>query len=190
MNLLEFIPQKNIKRLSRVVLACFLGAAALVAVTAIFRQMAYRWAVQLLAIALLMIGIFIVSRYVMKSYAYAVVRTEGGEDFTVTEVQGRHRITVCRISLGGLEQVFVVEPADKQTDAQIKQTCKEQKRKRFNYCADLLDEKYICIFANECGEPLAIKLSWGEQLEKILGDVLSARCEEHGEREQWEDTTE
>jgi hypothetical protein len=190
MNLFEFIPEKNVKKLRRVVSACLLGAAALVAVTAIFGEMAYRWAVQLLAIALLMMGVFITSRYIMKSYVYAVMRTERGDDLTVTEIQGRHRITVCRIALDGIERIIVVEQGDKQTDAQIKQTCKEQKRKRFNYCADLLDEKYICVFANECAEPLAIKLSWGEQLEKILGDVLSERCEEHGEREQWEDTTE
>jgi hypothetical protein len=189
MNLFEFIPEKNIKKLHRLVGACLFGALALMAVTAIFREMAYRWAVQLLSVGLLMMGVFILTRYIMKSFVYAVIRTDRGDDLTVTEVQGKHRITVCRIALEGIERIIVVEQGDKQTDAQIKQTCKEQKRKRFNYCADLLDEKYICVFANECGESLAIKLSWGEQLEKMLGDALSERCEEHGEKK-WEDTTE
>ena len=170
MNLFEFRPEKNVKKLGKVTGLLLVGAAVLMIMTIIIgERLAYRWAIQLLALGMLAMGIFITSRYIMKGYVYAVIKSDdGSNDFTVTEIQGRHTITVCRIGLASVEQAVVVPPGDKELDTDVKNKIKSEKRKLFNYCADLLGEKYICLFVTECGEKTAIKLSWGEELEKLF----------------------
>lgn len=168
MNLFEFIPQKNTKKLTRVTGALFIGAAVLMVVPLVFSGMPYRWVVQLLSIGMMVAGIFIMTRYAMKSFIYAVISTDDGNDFTVTEVQNRHTITVCRISMSSIEQVTVVDACDKAADSALKLRIKEEKRKSFNYCADLFPEKYICLFSCEADTPIAIKLTWDESLERIF----------------------
>jgi len=165
MNLFEFQPPKNTKKLSLVTGLLLLGAAVLMFITFLYEEMAYRWAIQLLSVGMLVISIFITSRYVMKSYVYAVIKGEDGNDFTVTEIQSRHKITVCRIGISGIERVVVVEVGDRETDTALKKQIKAEKRKMFNYCADLFAEKYMCLLVNECGEELAIKLSYDECLD-------------------------
>lgn len=168
MNLFEFRPEKNVKKLRTVTGILLLGAGVLMLVTVISGDIPYRWAVQLISLGMLAISIFITSRYIMKSYVYAVIKGDNGNDFTVTEIQGRHTITVCRIGLASIEQTVIVPLGNKQADTEVKNKIKSEKRKMFNYCADLFDEKYICLFVNECGESMAIKLSWGEELERLF----------------------
>ncbi len=171
MNLFEFKPSKNVKKLRSVTGLLIIGAALLTVMTVILNDIPYRWAIQLLSLGMLVVGIFITSRYIMKSYLYAVTKGDGGEnDFTVTELQGRNRVTVCRIGLGNIEHAVVVPQGDREAETEVKNKIKSEKRKQFNYCEDLFDEKYICLFVTECGEPLAIKLSWGAELEKIFED--------------------
>ncbi len=168
MNLFELIPQKNVKKLGLATGLLIIGAGALMLVTFAVTEMPYRWAVQLLAIAMLVMGIFITTRYIMKNYVYAIYEDEDGRDLTVTELSGRHRVTVCRISLSSIERLEVVEAADRPTDTQVKNDIKAQKRKLFNYCVDLFSDKYICVFSNEGGTPIAIKLTWDERLAEWL----------------------
>lgn len=171
MNLFEFKPSKNIKKLRSVTGLLIIGAALLMVMTVILKDIPYRWAIQLLSLGMLVVGIFITSRYIMKSYLYAVMKGDDGEnDFTVTELQGRNRVTVCRIGLGNIEQAVVVPQGDRDAETEVKNKIKSEKRKQFNYCEDLFDEKYICLFVTECGESLAIKLSWDAELEKIFED--------------------
>ncbi len=169
MNLFEFSPKKNTQKLALVTGLLIIGAAVLMIITMIFDDMAYRWAIQLLSLGMLTMGIFITTRYVMKSYIYAVIRNDDGEeDFTVTEIQGKRKITVCRIGMSSVEQVFSVTQGDKQAELEIKAKVKDGKYKKFNYCGDLFDEKHLYIFANECGEAFSIKLSYDEGLEKLF----------------------
>ena len=165
MKIFEFTPEKNTKKLSLVTGLLIIGAAVLMAATMITENLPYRWAIQLLALGMLAMGIFFTTRYVMKSYVYAVIKTDDGNDFTVTEIQGRHTITVCRIGLSGIERAVVVHSADREADSAVKKQIRAEKRKHFNYCADLFAEKYMCLFVNECGEELAIKLSYDECLD-------------------------
>ncbi len=168
MNLFELIPKKNIRKLSLMTCLLLVGAAVLMLVTFAAPSMAYRWAVQLLAVGMLVMGIFVTSRYIMKNYLYAVVNDGDSTDFTVTELQGRHRVTVCRISLESIEKLCVIEASDRPADSELKRSIKAEKRKMFNYTADLFADKYICVLSNESGIPIAIKLTWDEQLEEIL----------------------
>ena len=168
MNLFEFTPQKNAKKLTQVTGLLFIGAAVLMVMTMLLPNIPYRWAVQLLSVGMLAMGIFIMTRYVMKSFVYAVIKTDDGNDFTVTEIQNRHTVTVCRIGMSSIEKVFVADINDKQTDSDIKKLIKADKRKKFNYCADLFAQKYVCIFSCEAGTPIAIRLTWDESLEAVF----------------------
>ena len=168
MNLFEFCPQKNIKRLALTTGLLIFGALLLMLLTMVLQDMAYRWAIQLLSLGMLAMGIFITTRYVMRSYVYAVMRTDDGDDLTVTELHGRHTVTVCRVSMDNVAYALVVPMGDREAEADVKNRIKADKRKVYNYCADLFGEKYICLFVREGGEAIAIKLSWDESLEKLF----------------------
>ncbi len=169
MKIFEFIPKKNTNKLTMITAFLLMGAAVIFLVTMLCENMPYRWMLQLLSIGMLGVMIFIVTRYIMKNFVYTVQRTEEGDDFTVTELQGRRSVTVCRIGMSSVEQVTVVERNDRHADMMLKNTVKAQKRKMFDYCADLISDKYICVLANECGTALAIKLSYDESLEALFG---------------------
>jgi len=168
MNLFEFVPAKNNKRLGLISGLLLIGGAVMLLVTYVFNEIAGKWFFQLLAVGMCGVSIFLVSRYVMKNYIYAIISTEGGNDFTVTELQSKKKTTVCRISVSNIEKAVVIEPGNKSGEDAVKALIKQGKYKRFNYCADLFDEKCIYLLADECGEKVAIKLSWGEELEAYL----------------------
>lgn len=168
-NLYEFTPKKNTKKLGMITGVLIIGAAVLMLSTILFgEKMSYRWTIQLLSLLMLAVGVFITARYIMKSYSYAVIEDNGQLDLTVTEMQGRHTVTVCRIALNGIEELRTLEAGDRSAGNEVKTKIRQEKRKSFNYCGDLLDEKCICIFTVECGEALAIKISYDSELVKIL----------------------
>ena len=45
---------------------------------------------------------------------------------------------------------------------------KSDGRKRFDYCADLSPDRFMWLIADECGERVALKLSYDETLYGIL----------------------
>ena len=168
MNLFEFIPTKNNKRLGLISGILLIGGSLMMLVTYIFESMSGKWVFQLLAICMFGISIFLVSRYVMKNYIYSIVATNNGNDFTVTELQSKKKTTVCRISVSNIEKAVVIDQGDKEKEDAVKALIKGGKYKKFNYCADVINEKCIYLLADECGERVAIKLSWGEELEAFF----------------------
>ncbi len=130
----------------------------------------YPWIMQLSALTMLAAALMLLGRFVFKRYQYSVTSCEGedrGCDLLVTEVTRRTRVTVCRISLSGIERAVITYGSDKSAKKDIRKS--SSGRKVFNYCADMRPAKYLCVFAEECGEPLLIKLSYDEALLEILG---------------------
>ena len=169
MKLYEAVAQKNLKKLRSVSAVLLFCAAAVMAVTLILQSLPYRWIFQLIALCMLGVAIFFISRYVMKNYVYSVTASEDtSTDLCVTEIQGRHTITVCRISVSGIEEVITVDRADKAQHESVTKRIKTEKRKIYDYCGDMFGEKYICVLSQEYGEPLAIKLSFDEELLKLI----------------------
>ena len=177
----EYTPQKNVKKLGLITGLLLLGAVILIIIQRLMPNLSSPWMFQLLAVGMLMLVIFITARYIMKSYVYAIIDEDGSVDLTVTEIQGRHVITVCRISLSGLESVVVAYKGDPASDNPVKNKIRADKRKSFNYCSDFFDEKYICIFSDEGGTAVAVKLSWDEKLEKLIEEYLVE--DDHTEQE-------
>ena len=171
MGIFEFKPQKNMKKLQLVLGVLLLGSIAVLLLTKIFVFPA-EWAVQLIGLGMLTVGVFIYARYIKRDFVYASVKDEnGGIDFTVTEQTYKKSVVVCRIARSNVQQVITVERTDKEKSARVKQLIKDGKYKRFNYCADLFDEKYICVLANECAQPVALKLSYHPSLESFFKET-------------------
>ena len=129
-------------------------------------NLSYRWIMQLVAIFMLTLALMLLGRFVFKRYLYSVTENEEKYDLLVTEITKRTRVTVCRISLSGIERVEIVNGADKATKRNIRKA--SEGRKVFNYCIDMSPAKFICVFAQECEESILIKLSYDETLFKIL----------------------
>ena len=126
MKLYEYNPQKNVKKLGLVTGLLLMGAGILILIEKLIPNLSTPWAFQLLAVGMLMISIFVTSRYIMKSYVYAIIDDDGSVDLTVTEIQGRHVITVCRISLFSIEKIYVCD--SKLSEREIKAEIKREKR--------------------------------------------------------------
>lgn len=161
----EFKPQRTNNKAQKLIMLFFMGAAALFLVTLPLEGVPFLWVIQLLAILLLVAAVFLVTRYVTKTYEYAVEPTDGGADLTVTEVSsgGRRRITVCRISLSGIESARVVEGKDEELSA-----IRKARRKIFDYRLDIAPEKSILAVANESGEEYILLFAYDEEFLSIL----------------------
>lgn len=159
----EFIPRRSNTLSKRVILALFV-----VSVSAMFfstvPNLPYRSVMQLLSLVILALAIAMLGRYEFQSYMYAIIENDrGGLDLTVTELKRRSRITVCRIKLDGIERVEDITPKSKK---QLKELRKG--RRSFNYCVDISPAHACLILTDECGEKLAISISYIPELFEIL----------------------
>ena len=164
----EYIPQKNLKKTTGIVL--LLGAAAAVAVffTSLFPEMPFRWALQLMAIGCLAAIVYITARYVTKSFIYRIEKRDedGGLDLTVTELTGGKKpVTVCRI---GLESISAVSRVTEENRESLKKKAGDSGRKKFIYICDIKPPVTLWLFAEECGEPLSIKISANEEFASLI----------------------
>lgn len=168
MKIYEVSPTKDVRRLTILTSALFIGAVIMLGVTFAFKDIPYRWAFQLIGLGMLTIGIFYLTRYLKRSYVYSLIKTDNGVDLTVTEISGRHTITVCRISTANIEEIYTACPADSQQMKEAMAKAKANKRKQYNYTVDMFGDKCIFLLCTECDEPLAIRLSYDEGLMNAL----------------------
>ena len=160
----EYIPQKTNKTAVYSSGALFLISVILMAFTSTF-DFPYKWTLQLLAVICLGICILLLTRHVLKGFIYRVFENDSGTlDFSVTESQGKRRITVCVIGLSNIEEAFLLTPENKE---ELKSKAKG--RKQFDYCPDISPAKQGWIFVTECGEKLLLKISPDEKLCELLG---------------------
>ena len=162
----EFRPERTNNKAQKLILLFFIGAAALFVLTVPLKGMPFLWVIQLFAIILTVVAVFLVTRYITKTYEYSVEPVEDGADLSVTEVSsgGKRRITVCRISLGGIESARAIEGKDEELAA-----LRKARRKIFDYRPDLAPEKSILVTAREGGEEYLILLAYNEEFLSILG---------------------
>lgn len=177
MNIYEYVPQKNFKKLSGLVTVLICAALALFLVSSLFPEMPYRWILQLLGMVCLAAVIYISVRHVGRAFVYRIVQNEdGSRDLTVTEVTngGKSRITVCRIDLSGIEEVAVLDRKSDTDRLRIKQI-KRRVGKLFVYHPDINASNACYILATECGERLTIKLAVDGTLVDYLKRDIDSR---------------
>ena len=161
----EFKPQRPHDKARKLIVLFFAGAAALFLLTVPLEGVPFLWVIQLLAILLLVVAVFLVTRYVTKTYEYAVEPTDDGADLTVTEISsgGKRRIVVCRISLSGIESVRAIVGKDEELSA-----IRKARRKIFDYRIDVAPEKSILAVANEGGEEYILLFAYDDEFLSIL----------------------
>ena len=170
MNVYEFSPPKSNKKASGIILILFSLAAGLFLFTVLFPNIPFKWAIQLISVFAFVAIIFIISRYVAKSFIYAIVKTDDDTlDFTVTEVTnaGRTHITVCRIALSSIEEAHLLDrsiPEQASKAKELQKSAISDGRKSFNYCPDINPTDFCILLVEECGEKILIKLSYDPTL--------------------------
>ena len=165
----ETIPSRSNKKSQYISILLLIGAFAVMLFSAI-PDLPFHSVIQFMSLALLTVSIFMMTRYILCSYSYAVIHADDGKlDLTVSEIKRKSRITVCRIGLVGIESVTLVKSTDKELSENLKANGKG--RKSFNYCIDLAPAQYIHILAEECGQRIVLKLSYDEKLFSILSDA-------------------
>lgn len=169
----EFIPQGSNKKAKNAITALILGGFAIMLVTMTAEEMPFKWAIQTVALVILAAGVLLMTRYVSKSFIYRVAQDEDTLDLSVIELQRKSRITVCRMALENISEVHVLEASDQDKEKALVATFKADGCKRFNYCIDFKPEKYIWIVADECGESVAVKLTYDEK----LCDIIAPKAE-------------
>lgn len=161
----QYIPQKSNKKAMYLVCLFLIGGGLLMFLSTKLKGIVgFIWVFQLIGLSLCAASIFIFSRYVSKGYIYAV--TDDG-DFTVTETQGRKRITVCRLSVASASRIESFEGSDTDKINALKKQIKSEKRKVYNYCIDLVPSR-VCYILSEEYDEIAVIFQPDEKMLDIL----------------------
>ena len=155
----QFIPKKTNYKAILIIFALFAASMGLFAFTTIFDRLPLRWIYQLIGVVCFIPSRLLLTRYVTRSFIYAIEPTDRGGDFTVTEVAGKRRTVTCRIALGSIKEKQVVSDLK---DARSK------KIRIFDYRPDILPEKSILLLSDEGGETVYICLGYDEELLSAL----------------------
>ena len=169
MKIYEYMPEKNKNRLNGIIIILIAVAALMFLTPMIFSQIPFSWVPQFVGVLALVAVIFIITRYIAKSFIYAVWQNDDGSlDLTVCElVNGKKRTTVCRIGIASITEAHLLYPEkseDKLEEKQLSANARAEHRKSFDYCHDIKASPVCILLAEECGEPLLIKLSPDEEL--------------------------
>ena len=165
MPLYEYTPKKSNKKVLGIIIILVSLALGLFAFTLIFSNMPFKWIFQLISIASFVAVIFIITRYVAKSFCYAIIKTDNDTlDFTVDEIAnaGRSKATVCRIAITSIEEAYLLDKSidnNSQKITEIEKKAKADGRKFFNYSPDINPTVICILLVEECGEKFLIKLS-------------------------------
>ncbi len=168
---MQWIPKKNNQTAKNMILLLFGGSFALLAVTAAFPAVPFRWIFQTIALLLLTAAVFLVTRYLTKMFVYRVVETdEGGHDLTVTEAatNGKRAVTVCRVGLEQIRRAVLLDFSDGGASLDVWKDFKKGRKRIHDYRVDLRPTKSILLIVNEGGEELYILLSHETDLFDLL----------------------
>lgn len=185
----EYIPEKNPKKMTGILILLGAAAALMLLLPSVLESLPYKWSFQLVGVGVIAAMIYIVSVYSARSFVYRIRAREDasgvvcGYDLTVTEVNQRSAVTVCRIGLENISAVERVSEGRAAARAQ-KKNAVNKGYKRFNYVADLGSPVRCVIYACECGENVAVRISADEYLYGILTESISGEKREGKEAEE------
>ena len=97
----EFRPIRSNNKARNLIFILISAAIAIFAICAFFKAMPLLWLFQLIAFLLFTAGVFLVTRYLTKYYAYRI----DGDELTVMQINQRRQICVCRISLSSAKSI-------------------------------------------------------------------------------------
>lgn len=126
----------------------------------------YKGLLQLLSMMLLVVAIFIASKYIFVSYEYII--TQEGEDpayFLIEERQGKRTSLVCQIPL---RYILSVTPWDRKT-------CPAGRFSTFTASMD--GGSYSTVHAREAGQDIVVKIEADDAFLAALRDAVNAASE-------------
>lgn len=166
----EYTPKRENNKAANLILLMLIGGFAVLGVTSALPNLPFRWVFQIAGIAFVGVGVYLYTRYFARTFSYALIaREDGSMDLTVTECQRKSRVTVCRLSLGGIERMEVIKGAEAARQKALKKELKKEGRHLFFYTVNLLPSSVCYLVATECGQPLAICFEPDERMLKMLG---------------------
>lgn len=165
----QYTPKKENHKAAYLIFLLLVGGFLIFAVTSALPTLPFRWIFQIAGIVFVGIGIYLYTRYFTRAYTYAVAACDDGSlDFTITELRHKSRITVCRLSLAGIERLVSLPPSDREAIKKLKKTLAAEGRKLFAYTTNIAPTNLACLVATECGQPLAVFFEPDERLAEIL----------------------
>ena len=174
MKIYEYIPAKNRTRTTGLIIILCAIAAAFFSTPLLFPDLSFKGVFQFVSVICLVGAIFIIARYVAKTFVYSILQNDDGSlDLTVCELTNgnRKRTTVCRVGINNFTEVHLLYPeksADRIKEKEICANARSEHRKMYDYCHDIKATPICIILLEECGEPLLIKLSPDETLMRYL----------------------
>ena len=174
MTVYEYRPEKNNTRIFGIMMIMLSLGAAFFFTPMLAPAVPFHWLFQLLGVVAIIAVIYLLTRYVAKSFVYAVIEDDGQLDFTVTELTngGRKSITVCRVAIANITDLKVFDLRDgeqKLCEKEIWAEAHRESRKCYDYCHDIKTTPVCLIALEECGEPLLIKIAAEDRLCSLLG---------------------
>ena len=158
----EYAPRSPKSREKRLFLVC-LAPALLLLLLSLLPQTPVPHLCRLLGVCMAVASAWIASRYLLRRYSYRVAPREDGVDsldLTVTEIYGRRRRVVCRISLADIEAVA--------RENREKQNTRVGAERYFQY-TDVIDSSFFCLLTVRDGNLLCrIRLMADDTLYHIL----------------------
>lgn len=174
MTVYEYRPEKNNTRIFGIMMIMLSLGAAFFVTPLLVPSVPFHWLFQLLGVVAIIAVIYLLTRYVAKSFVYAVIEDDGSLDFTVTEITngGRKAITVCRVAIANITELQIFDLRDgeqKLCEKEIWAEAHRESRKCYDYCHDIKTTPVCLIALEECGEPLLIKIAAEDRLCSLLG---------------------
>ena len=173
MTVYEYRPEKNNTRIFGIMMIMLSLGAAFFVTPLLVPSVPFHWLFQLLGVVAIIAVIYLLTRYVAKSFVDAVIEDNGSLDFTVTEITngGKKAITVCRVAIANITDLKVFDLRDGEQKLREKEIWAEahrESRKCYDYCHDIKTTPVCLIALEECGEPLLIKIAAEDRLCSLL----------------------
>ncbi len=155
----EYAPQFA-KKKEKLLTALVLVIGLLVYFVAYIPGVQYGALFQIAGICGLAVMILLFSMVISRNYVYTVEETEEGDtDFVITELYGRRRMVVCRVSVTSIRMALP------RTGDTKKQFASEKNGKRvYNYTGVLFDEERYFLKIYEGGEEFLVQICANKDL--------------------------
>ena len=107
--------------------------------------------------------VFVLTKYILSYYSYDITLTNDGEAlFVVTQITGKRKTTLCRISLSDIVSV------EKRTKAKNVEKKAEQGIKKYSYCPTLFPKEVYVIAQRTRYERSEITIEATDSLAELL----------------------
>ena len=160
--MVTFTPKRKVRVSGALSLSLMIAAVVIYALSTmdIFTARAI---LQLISVIFATAAIFILSKYVIMSFAYTVCENDnGGYDLLVSQVSGKKNVTVCRISIEDIVEVKHIKCNDKIY------------KKAYNYSAELFARELLLLEINDAGSVFYVKLQTDEAFEDTIEKITKA----------------